>query len=152
MPFGAITANIRKFETLDKLSEVLKEGFVKIEEWMKDSSSSKYRREITEVMDFVEKNYHQKLNLKMLAETLDMNESTLSRLFKSETGINLNYYINEKRMKKAKELLQEPAYKIKDVANAVGMEDQLYFNKVFKKYYHVSPSDYRKKVLQDDEA
>lgn len=35
-------------------------------------------------------------------------------------------------MKKAKELLQEPAYKIKDVANAVGMEDQLYFNKVFK--------------------
>ena len=152
MPFGAITANIRKCETLDKLSEVLKEGFVKIEEWMKDSSSSKYRREITEVMDFVEKNYHQKLNLKMLAETLDMNESTLSRLFKSETGINLNYYINEKRMKKAKELLQEPAYKIKDVANAVGMEDQLYFNKVFKKYYHVSPSDYRKKVLQDDEA
>ena len=119
---------------------------------MKDSSSSKYRREITEVMDFVEKNYHQKLNLKMLAETLDMNESTLSRLFKSETGINLNYYMNEKRMKKAKELLQEPAYKIKDVANAVGMEDQLYFNKVFKKYYHVSPSDYRKKVLQDDEA
>ena len=84
MPFGAITANIRKCETLDKLSEVLKEGFVKIEEWMKDSSSSKYRREITEVMDFVEKNYHQKLNLKMLAETLDMNESTLSRLFKSE--------------------------------------------------------------------
>lgn len=49
-------------------------------------------------------------------------------------------------------MLQEPAYKIKDVANAVGMEDQLYFNKVFKKYYHVSPSDYRKKVLQDDEA
>lgn len=152
MPFDKIAARIRKCETIDKLEEVLKDGFVTIEEWMKDSGSSKYRREITEVMDFIEKNYHQKLNLKMLAETLDMNESTLSRLFKSETGCNLNYYINEKRMKKAKELLQDSSYRIKDVASAVGMEDQLYFNKVFKKYFQISPSDYRKRFFGDDEA
>ena len=36
--------------------------------------------------------------------------------------------------------------KIKDVAAMVGISDQLYFNKVFKKYYHLSPREYRKRI------
>lgn len=144
LPFDVITTRIRMCETIDKLEEVLHDGFLKIEAWKKDTNNGRYRKEITDVMEFVDKNYSQKLNLKMLAETLDMSESTLSRLFKNETGINLNYYINEKRMQKAKELLQSSELKIKDVASAVGMDDQLYFNKVFKKYFDMTPSDYRK--------
>ena len=144
MPFDKLIARIRKCETMDKLKVVLKEGAALIEGWLKDDTNSRYRREITEIMDFVERNYDKKINLKILSETLDMNESTLSRLFKSETGMNLNYYINSKRMDKAKSLLLNPNYRIKDVASAVGMDDQLYFNKVFKKYYNLSPSDYRK--------
>ena len=144
LPFDVITTRIRMCETIDKLEEVLHDGFLKIEAWKKDTNNGRYRKEITDVMEFVDKNYSQKLNLKMLAETLDMSESTLSRLFKNETGINLNYYINEKRMQKAKELLQSSELKIKDVASAVGMDDQLYFNKVFKKYFNMTPSDYRK--------
>ena len=37
--------------------------------------------------------------------------------------------------------------KIKDVAEAVGFEDQLYFNKVFKKIIGISPSKYRSKAV-----
>ena len=43
------------------------------------------------------------------------------------------------------ELLRDSEMLIKDVAIAVGIEDQLYFNKVFKKFYHISPSDVRRK-------
>lgn len=42
------------------------------------------------------------------------------------------------------ELLRGESSMIKDVAAAVGMDDQLYFNKVFKKYYNVSPSEFKK--------
>jgi AraC-like DNA-binding protein len=48
-------------------------------------------------------------------------------------------------MKKAMELLNDTDMLIRDVSIAVGIEDQLYFNKVFKKFYHMSPSDVRKK-------
>ena len=56
-----------------------------------------------------------------IADSIGMNESSLSRLFKNETGVNLNYYINEKKMKKAMELLRGESSMIKDVAAAVGM-------------------------------
>lgn len=82
----------------------------------------------------------------MIADHLHMNESTLSRMFKSETGVNVNYYVNERKMKKAMELLSNQDSMIKDVALAVGIEDQLYFNKVFKKYYNISPSEFKKQI------
>ena len=54
-------------------------------------------------------------------------------------------------MKKAKELLKQPDTLVKEVANSIGMTDQFYFNRVFKKFYGVSPSkfkkDYSNKVL-----
>ena len=93
--------------------------------------------------------YQEKLSLKEIAEHFSMSESSLSHLFKNETGMNLKSYINEKRMKKALELLSNESFKIKDVAAQIGMEDQLYFNRVFKKYYDLSPSDYRKKLQEE---
>lgn len=47
------------------------------------------------------------------------------------------------------ELLEDPNMTIKKVANMVGINDQFYFNKVFKKFYHVSPSEYRKHQKQE---
>ena len=70
-------------------------------------------------------------------------------MFKNETGKNLIYFINEKKMRKAMELLEDPNMTIKKVANMVGINDQFYFNKVFKKFYHVSPSEYRKHQKQE---
>lgn len=151
LQFDKIAIRIRKCETIDKLKEILEESFDEIQSWMLDENQTKYRKEIMDIMDFIEMNYHQKLTLRIIADEFHMNESSLSRLFKNETGTNLNYYINEKKMKKAMELLSDTNYKIKDIASYVGMDDQLYFNKVFRKYYNLSPSDYRKKMNPDSE-
>ena len=40
----------------------------------------------------------------------------------------------------------EGGLKIKDIAEAVGMKDQLYFNKVFRRFYQESPRTYRSKL------
>lgn len=150
-PFDTITAKLRLCETADKLEEIAATSFDKIEAWMKDRSSRRYRQEILDVMEYINANMNRKLTLKEIADSIRMNESSLSRLFKNETGVNLNYYINEKKMKKAMELLSSESSRIKDVAAAVGMDDQLYFNKVFKKYYNVSPSEFKKKLHPDTE-
>ena len=150
-PFDTITAKLRLCETADKLEEIVSSSFDQIEAWMKDQSNRRYRRKILEVMEYIDANLNRKLTLKEIADSIGMNESSLSRLFKNETGVNLNYYINEKKMKKAMELLRGESSMIKDVAAAVGMDDQLYFNKVFKKYYNVSPSEFKKKLHPDTE-
>ena len=71
----------------------------------------------------------------------------MSRIFKAETGKNLIQYINEQKIQRAIELMEHSNMKIKDVAEAVGFEDQLYFNKVFKKIIGISPSKYRSKAV-----
>ena len=144
-----IVMNLRHCDTFSKLKEVLMEGFVLVEEWLKDENFNRYRQEVVDVMNYLDENYQEKLSLKEIAEHFSMSESSLSHLFKNETGMNLKSYINEKRMKKALELLSNESFKIKDVAAQIGMEDQLYFNRVFKKYYDLSPSDYRKKLQEE---
>lgn len=148
--FDKVNKRIHTCETLDKLATVLEESFQLVEDWVKDTNTNKYRKEIMDIIQYIDENYTRKISLTMIAEHFEMTESYLSRMFKSETGKNLIYCINEKKMKKALELLIESDVKIKDISTSLGMEDQLYFNKVFKKFYNISPSEYRKKASGDN--
>ena len=48
---------------------------------MKDQSNRRYRRKILEVMEYIDANLNRKLTLKEIADSIGMNESSLSRLF-----------------------------------------------------------------------
>ena len=66
-------------------------------------------------------------------------------VFKQNTGITINDYINLFRIQKAKELLSDVTLKLYDISPAVGYNDENYFSKVFKKYEGISPAEYRKR-------
>ena len=51
----------------------------------------------------------------MVANAVNLNESYLSRIFKSETGKNLMYFINEVKMKKA--ILKEDVFSLATYKN-----------------------------------
>lgn len=149
--FHDIISMVHQCETIDRLDKIMKQAFTMIEKWLLDSTSNRYRQDITDIIAYIEKNYTKKITLKMIADTFNINESYLSRMFKNETGKNLIYFINECKMRKARELLCDPKIMVKEAAYAVGIEDQFYFNKVFKKFYNVSPSDFRKRMSGKDE-
>lgn len=115
------------------------------------SKETNYKKEVNEIIEFIEKNIDKRITLVMVANAVNLNESYLSRIFKNETGKNLMYFINEVKMKRAKEMLKLQDNLVKEVANSIGMTDQFYFNRVFKKFYGVSPSkfkkDYSNKIL-----
>ncbi|WP_230192331.1 helix-turn-helix transcriptional regulator [Paenibacillus sp. CECT 9249] len=79
-----------------------------------------------------------------------MNESYLCRLFKNETGKNIINYLNDYRMERARKLLTNPDLNVREVAASIGIENQFYFNRMFRKYYGQSPSEFKKKVLFPD--
>ena len=56
-------------------------------------------------------------------------------------------YIEAERFNCVPMLLLKNA-KIKDVAYSIGFEDVSYFNKVFKRVYGLTPTEYREKLIE----
>lgn len=95
-------------------------------------------------LDYIEKNYKEEISLEDVARQVNLSANYFSRLFKSKTGINFSDKILTFRMEKAKEILRDTDYNIKDVTYMVGYVDPNYFTKLFKKYTGRNASEYRK--------
>ena len=65
--------------------------------------------------------------------------------------MDFKYYLNEIRIERAKNIMrQNPEVMIKDVAEQVGYNNTVTFNRLFKKYEGISPSQYMKNIGNDD--
>lgn len=85
------------------------------------------------------------LSLTRLSEVVHLNPSYLSRFYKQRTGHGLSEYICELRIEKAVSLLRQSPLKIHEIAREVGLEAG-YFIKLFKKYVHMTPQEYRERM------
>lgn len=78
------------------------------------------------------------------AQSAGISENYLSRQIKQYTGRSVGDWINAVRIVKAKRLLAETSAPIIDVATAVGLDDQSYFARFFKRETGQTPSEFRK--------
>lgn len=98
---------------------------------------------VEEVISYVQKNYHQDLSLKTLADQFNINSVYLGRLFKTETGDYFSDYLNKQRLKEAKHLLKDTHLRASEIAYRVGFQDPNYFYRKFKQSVGLSPTEYR---------
>lgn len=100
-------------------------------------------------MRYIEENYKEKVTLRDIANALFVSSSYLSRTFKKSTGFNLVTYINKVKMQHARESILQRKLSLQEIANEIGIQNYNYFYILFKETYGISPSDYIKKL--DDE-
>jgi AraC-like DNA-binding protein len=81
-----------------------------------------------------------------LAQHAGLSRSMLHRKLIRLTGKSASDLITEKRLLKAKELLENNVATASEIAYRTGFNSPSYFNKVFKNYFQVSPGDVRKGV------
>lgn len=96
-----------------------------------------------DVIDYVDANYMKELTLDKIGAAFDISPNYLSRKFKKKTGKNFVQYINDKRMERAVELLEGTDMTVVKISELVGFNDQQYFHKLFKRYYGVTPIEFR---------
>jgi len=108
----------------------------------------KYRKEVRDALLFVHFHYQESITLDDVAKSVSLNRDYLCRLFNRETGSPMFRYINSLRMRRAASLITIGNAYMSAVASAVGMSDQFYFARVFKKYHGISPSEYGKKAAR----
>lgn len=75
-----------------------------------------------------------------------ISENYLSRLVKHSTGRSIGAWIDIVRIQRAKRLLSSTTLPIIDIAASVGVEDQSYFSRLFKKETGMTPTAFRKKI------
>lgn len=87
------------------------------------------------------------ISLKSLAKKLSVGQNTLSKTINSESGMNFNDYINQKRVNEAKKRLLTQEYKhltVEAIGNSVGFNSKSAFYAAFKKHANTSPSAFIK--------
>ena len=102
---------------------------------------------VLEVVQYIEKHYNQNISLDQLALTFNLSKQWLILRFKKEMNITPITYLNNFRMKKAKELLLHQEMLISEVAFACGFETPYYFTNAFKKHFGISPGVWRKNMM-----
>ncbi len=101
---------------------------------------------IEDLLDYLERNYSYDISLDELAKRkYFVSSSYLSRKFKSYTGQTFMKYLISFRMKKAKCFLECSQMDISDIAVYVGYNDPSHFTQTFRRFYGVTPKEYRKK-------
>ncbi|SDX04203.1 AraC family transcriptional regulator [Paenibacillus sp. PDC88] len=111
-------------------------------EHLKKRTNIQMKRMVEETIRYVHLHYMHDISLDSCAHKVGTTPYTLSRLFKQVTGVNFVDYLTDYRVVRAKELLRTTNLKIHEIAEGVGYKHS-YFNRIFKKYEGMTPSEYR---------
>ncbi|WP_295124862.1 AraC family transcriptional regulator [uncultured Chitinophaga sp.] len=103
-------------------------------------------------IDYMQRHVDQNLSLENIAQQVNFSPSHFSLLFRKKTGFSPIEYYNHLKMQRACQYLLFTDRRIKEIALAVGLADQHYFSRIFKKTMGVSPQDYRNKRSAGDDA
>ncbi len=114
----------------------------------KVASKHNSQREIMSILlDYVDAHYNERISLTDLAQKANMNEKYLCRIFYNYTSKTPIAYINELRVEKACYDMQIKNATVTEAAINCGFNDLSYFTKVFKSVKKITPTQYKKSIL-----
>lgn len=101
---------------------------------------------IAEAISHLETHYNEEVEPGTLAKIAHMSERSFFRIFQSAMGLSPMAYLLQLRINRAASLLRTSALSITEIAYEVGFNDSNYFTRQFKKYFEMSPRQYRQKA------
>ncbi|WP_010516820.1 AraC family transcriptional regulator [Croceivirga radicis] len=99
------------------------------------------------VIEYIKENIHRPISNEELAAKAYMSTSNFYKVFKNEMGCSPVEFINQERITKATQLLQNPDFNLTEVFMACGFTNRSYFNRVFKRTKNSTPKAYRDRFM-----
>lgn len=90
------------------------------------------------------------ISLQNIADACSVNKSYLAARFHKETGMTVMEFINLEKIMRAVSLMNVNAGSTQDIAEACGIQDLNWFNRLFHRYMHMTPGEYRKTVRKNN--
>ncbi len=136
------TENIFRKTMYKKMTDIyLMEFFIeliRISEFGK-KHHSKSKQEINNICRIMHEEYRNPRNVSQYAKMCHLSVSRFHHIFKECTDKSPIEYINDIRIKRAKELLSNTNLSMSEIAEISGFCNQNYFSRVFKKSVGISP-------------
>jgi AraC family transcriptional regulator len=112
--------------------------------WGEGRSSSDRPAAIERAVSLCQTRTEERLDVERLAKAAGYSRYHFSRLFAAHEGMSPARYVMSLKMEEAARQLQMDGVSIKEVASKCGFEDPNYFSKVFRRFYGISPRDFRR--------
>ncbi|MBW2699036.1 MAG: helix-turn-helix transcriptional regulator [Deltaproteobacteria bacterium] len=134
--FGRLKAltHLSIAEVLSHISEDRARSFLRIAEG---------QQELLDVLHYIDKHLDQSLNNSRLAEIALASESRFIRRFREATGRTPGRYVQDRRLRRAAELLVSTDQTIDHIAESCGFANRYYFTRVFAQRMGCPPARYR---------
>jgi len=127
----------------ERLCELINTAIENVRSMQKTDSIVHSQKDI--IKDYIDRNYKKDISAKDVAGILGYSDVYFSKVFKQLFDDNFINYLTKIRIDRAKVLLKDVSFNIKEVGKSVGYADSNYFTKVFKRSIGISPSEYRSK-------
>ena len=99
---------------------------------------------------YIDEHYREEISLDFLAERFHFSREYIGRIFRSRHGYAVYEYILQVRMKQAVELLRNPKLTLPVIADFLGYSNANYFSKAFRRFYGISPIDFRNQHFRQE--
>ena len=110
----------------------------------KKKAKPEYLEKKNKIVEYINNNLDKKISTSELAKISNLSKFHFHRIIKSLLGEPIGSYINRTRIEAATLLIRYSNLKIQDISHQIGYEKASSLNKIFKQYYGITPSEYRK--------
>lgn len=128
---------------LAEIEDMLCRIVMQISDELGQRKQSKEYQLVREMIRFMESHLHRNIGLQDIAGHVNMGISSVSTIFKEETGSTVYDYLTKLRIDKACELLKDSRMKIADIASLVGYQNENSFIRAFRKNMSITPGKFR---------
>ncbi|MFZ4397299.1 MAG: helix-turn-helix transcriptional regulator [Kiritimatiellia bacterium] len=94
-------------------------------------------------VEYLMRHHADVLHMSEIARRHGFSTGYFCRQFRKRTGLAPNAYLTRIRLQAASQLLRQSTLPVKEIAGRVGMPDEAYFSRLFKRFAGVSPMRYR---------
>lgn len=98
---------------------------------------------VAAAITYLREHLHEQIQIPDLVKHLGFSRARMFEMFKLETGLTPNDYLQRLRVERAKELLKTTRKSVTEIALNTGFTSGQYFCTVFRRYAGISPVSYR---------
>ncbi len=110
----------------------------------KSSLSTESHSYIQKAVQYLEQHYQEPITIPQIADHVGLSSVYLTKLFKLATGKTLSEYLNFYRNQQSLYLLTHTGDTVNEISAKVGYSDVRSYIRFFKKFYHMTPGEYRR--------